>query len=123
MADVTFKRFEDLESYKGQFIYAGKGLGLTSFGMNLIEMPPNWQDYPDHDHAPTGHEEAYMVLKGSARLTADGQSWDLVPGTMVRVGGAQRRKIVPGAKGATVLALGGTPGQVYGKPDFGRKHG
>jgi len=29
MIEVTVKRFDELESYHGQFLYAGKGLGVT----------------------------------------------------------------------------------------------
>ena len=39
MADVTVKRFEELESYAGQFLYAGKGLGVTAWGMNVLRLP------------------------------------------------------------------------------------
>jgi hypothetical protein len=38
--------------HKGQqFFFAGKSLGLTKLGMNAISMPPNWEHYPEHDHA------------------------------------------------------------------------
>ena len=116
MADVTFRTLDDLESYQGQFLYAGRGLGVTSFGMNVMRLPPGWPDYPEHDHAREGQEEVYVVLEGSARLTAGGESWELAPGTLVRVGAAQKRKILPGASGVTILALGGTPGKAYAPP-------
>ena len=116
MADVTFKRFEEFDSYEGKFLYAGRGLGVTSWGMNILQMAPDWAGYPDHDHAKEGQEEVYMILQGSAQLTAGGESWDLVPGTVIRVGAAQKRKIVPGPKGATILALGGAPGKPYEPP-------
>jgi len=38
------------------------------------------------------------VLQGSARLTAGGESWELVPGTLARVGARQKRIIVPGPR-------------------------
>jgi len=118
MADVTFKRLEDLESYReqGHFLYAGRGLGVTALGMNVLKLPPRWPDYPDHDHAADGQEEVYVVLRGSARLTAGGESWELVPGTLVRVGSHQKRVILPGPDGATILAIGGTPGKAYTPP-------
>jgi len=116
MADVTVKRFDELESYQGQFLYAGRGLGVTAWGMNVLKLPPNWRGYPDHDHAKEGQEEVYVVLQGSARLQAGGEAWDLAPGTLARVGAGQKRTIVPGAGGATILALGGTPGKAYEPP-------
>src|ERR1043165_4661606 len=109
MADVTVKHLDELDSYAGQFLYAGKGLGVTAWGMNVARLPAGWQDYPEHDHAEQGQEEVYVVLEGSARLAADGETWQLEPGTLARVGPAQRRKITPGEQGVTLLALGGTP--------------
>jgi len=123
MADVTLKLFDELETYANgnQFLYAGRGLGVTSFGVNVLKLPPNWGDYPDHDHAREGQEEVYVVLQGSARLTAGGEGWDLAPGMLVRVGARQKRKIVPGPAGVTILALGGTPGKAYEPPQRGKR--
>lgn len=118
MADVTVKRFDELDSYRdessgGAFLYAGKGLGVTAWGMNIERMPPGWAEYPEHDHAEEGQEEVYVVLEGSVTLHADGKTWELEPGSLARVGPQQKRKLVPGNAGATVLALGGTPGKAY----------
>ena len=113
MPDVTVKHFNELESHGGQFLYAGKGLGVTAWGMNVEQLPPNWAGYPDHDHAEDSQEEAYVVLQGSATLRADGESWELEPGTLARVGAGQKRKLVPGDEGATLLAIGGIPGKAY----------
>ena len=118
MADVTIRKFDELESYADgkQFLYAGRGLGVTAFGINVMRLPAHWKDYPDHDHAKDGQEEVYVVLQGMARLHAGNETWDLVPGTLVRVGARQKRKIVPGGDGVTILALGGTPGKAYEPP-------
>ena len=98
MADVTVKRFDELESYGGQFLYAGKGLGVTAWGMNVERLPPNWTQYPEHDHAEDGQEEVYVVLEGSAMLQAGGESWQLEPGMLARVGARQKRKLVPATR-------------------------
>ena len=46
MADVTVKRLDELESYEGtgRFIYAGRGLGVKSWGMNAGKFPAGWSD-------------------------------------------------------------------------------
>ena len=122
MTDVTVKRFEELDGYQAspdspkQFLYAGKGLGVKSWGMNILNLPANYNDYPEHDHVEDGQEEAYVVLKGKATLEADGQRIELEPGILARVGPAVKRKIVPGGNGVTILALGGTPGKAYELP-------
>jgi mannose-6-phosphate isomerase-like protein (cupin superfamily) len=115
MADVTVKRFDELESYKneGHFNYAARTLGVTAWGMNLLKLPPAWPDYPDHDHAKDGQEEVYVIIEGDATLHAGGETWKVLPGTFVRVGPQQKRKFVPGPKGVTIVALGGTPGKAY----------
>lgn len=113
MADVTVKRFDELESHGGQFLYAGRGLGVTAWGMNVERLPPNWAEYPEHDHSEDGQEEVYVVLQGSATLQADGDRWQLEPGTLARIGSGQKRRLVPGDEGVTLLAIGGTPGKAY----------
>ena len=122
MADVTVKQIDELESYdkiekyRGQFVYAGKGLGVTAWGMNILRLPPNWAEYPEHDHAEDGQEEVYVVLQGSATLQAEGKSWPLDPGNLARVGPRVTRKIIPGSKGVMLLAIGGTPHKAYKLP-------
>ncbi|HEX6850116.1 MAG TPA: hypothetical protein VF139_01825 [Candidatus Polarisedimenticolaceae bacterium] len=120
MADVQVRRLDELPSYENQggFIFVGKGLGISSFGINVLRMPPNWADYPEHDETSTGQEEVYVVTAGSATLTAGGSSWPLTPGSIARVGPAETRKIVPGPEGATIVALGGIPGKPYVLPDW-----
>ncbi len=119
MVDVTVKRINELENYRGpagppgQFLYAARSLGVTAWGMNVLRLPPDWKGYAEHDHSADGQEEAYIVLEGSATLEASGKRWQLEPGTLARVGASQRRKILPGPEGATLLALGGTPGKSY----------
>jgi len=115
MTDVTVKAFDELDSYegKGRFCYAAKSLGVTAWGMNLERFPAHYDGYPDHDHAEDGQEEVYVTLEGSATLTAGDGSWELVPGTMARVGPGQKRKVVPGSEGVTMLVIGGTPGAAF----------
>ena len=116
MTDVTVKRFEELESYHGRFLYAGRGLGVTAWGMNVLKLPPEWTGYPEHDHAKDGQEEVYVVLEGGAELQAGGKSWSLEPGMLARLGPGEVRKIVSGGSGVTLLALGSTPGKAYEPP-------
>jgi len=115
MADVTIKRFDELESYKGEgrFSYAAKTLGVSAWGMNVLRFPAGWGEYPEHDHAADGQEEVYVVLEGSATLRAGDETFTLERGVLARVGPAQKRKLVPGPNGVTVLAIGGTPGKAY----------
>jgi mannose-6-phosphate isomerase-like protein (cupin superfamily) len=123
MADVTIKHIDDLPGHEGRFLYAGRALGVTAWGMNVLKLPPNWPDYPEHDELKDGQEEVYVVLSGSATLHAGGAPWPLKPGGLARVGPAEKRKIVPGGAGVVLLALGGTPGKAYTPPDRAKSQG
>ena len=109
---MLFRSIDELESAggNGRFLFARKGLGVTSFGMNVERLPAGFADYPDHDHEKDGQEEVYFVFGGSAKLHAGDETYELTPGTFARVGPAYKRKIVPGADGVELLALGGRPG-------------
>ena len=120
MTDVTIKRFDELPGDYGQFFYAAAGLGVSAWGMNLLTLPPSWADYPDHDHLEDGQEEVYLVIEGSATLIAGEERWELGPKMFARVGPAQKRKLVPGPDGVTLLAIGGTPGKAYERPSWMR---
>jgi uncharacterized cupin superfamily protein len=111
MPDITIKQLDEMERYtgpfqKGQdFFFAGKSLGLTKIGMNAIKMPPHWEHYPEHDHAENGEEELYIPLEGSGTLYAEGQSYPMRRGVLIRVGATTKRKIVPGPEGMILLGL------------------
>jgi hypothetical protein len=42
----------------------------------------------------------------------------LRPGTFVRVGPSERRKIITGEESVRILALGATPNRAYEAPEF-----
>jgi len=112
--DVTVKRIEEMDSaFDGAMVKVRASLGVTSFGMQIENMPPNWDGYPEHDEVATGQEEVYVILEGSARLLAGGAEFELDPETFARVGPKQRRKLVPGAQGARVLVIGAIPGRPF----------
>jgi quercetin dioxygenase-like cupin family protein len=114
MADVTVKRTEEFEAmYGGGLLRARAGLGVTSFGMQIIRMPPNAHRYPEHDHAHDGQEEVYILLSGAATLQAGGEEYALERGVFVRVGPGEKRKILTAEEGVEILALGGIPGEPF----------
>jgi quercetin dioxygenase-like cupin family protein len=114
MADVTVRRLEDFDSaFGGAMKLVRHGLGVESFGIQVFDLPPNADQYPEHDHSHDGQEEVYTVLEGAATLRAGGEEHELAPGTFVRVGPGEKRKFVTGDEGARVLALGATSGKVY----------
>jgi uncharacterized cupin superfamily protein len=119
MADVTVKRVEEFEAiFGGGFRRVRAGLGVSSFGIAVMDLPPNFRDYPLHDQAHDHQEEVYTVLSGQATLQVEGEEHELGPGVWARVGPSERRKIVTGDQPARVLAVGGSPGRAYVPPEF-----
>ena len=119
MADYTAKKIDDMDAiYGGGFKRARAELGVEAFGMQVIDMPPGFADYPEHDHTDRRVEEVYIVLRGGADVELDGERVSIDPDTMIRVGPDQKRKILPGPQGVRLLALGGTPGAAYEAPDI-----
>lgn len=121
MPDVTYAIIDEMEAiYEGVARRARAELGVTGWGMQVMTLPPNWGDYPNHNHDVTtgeaGQEEVYIPLEGSAVLVADDQRFELHPGVMVRVGADQLRQILPGGEGIRFIALGGIPGAYQPSP-------
>jgi mannose-6-phosphate isomerase-like protein (cupin superfamily) len=114
MSDYTAKRIDEMEAaYGGGFVKARAELGVTAFGMQVIQLPPDYADYPEHDHAESGQEEVFIALKGSGWIEIDGERVDLDPDMFVRVGPTPRRKVFSGPAGLRMLALGAAPGSAY----------
>lgn len=114
MADYTAKRIDEMEAaYGGGFVRARAELGVTSFGLQVIKLPPENTSYPEHDHVEDGQEEVYLPLEGDGWIEIDGERVELDPKVFVRVGPAAKRKLFSGLKGLSVLALGGAAGEAY----------
>ena len=100
MADYAVKRIDDMEAiYGGAFKRARAELGIESFGIQVIDMPPNADQYPEHDHAEDGQEEVYIALSGGGEIEIDGERFPLDTETMVRVSSGTKRKLWPGDDG------------------------
>jgi mannose-6-phosphate isomerase-like protein (cupin superfamily) len=121
MADYTVKRIDEMEAaFRGAYKRARAELGVESFGMQVLDLPPNLEQHPEHDHANDGQEEVYLVLRGGGDIEIEGERVPLDSETMVRVASGTNRKLWPGQEGMRVLALGGVPGQAYEPPDLSK---
>jgi len=114
MPGVVVKHEDELEGkYGGAFKLVRHGLGITSFGVQMINLPAGADGYPEHDHAADGQEELYTVLEGAAELTAGGETIALEPGVWVAIQPEETRKIVTTDSAAKLLVIGGIPGKQY----------
>ncbi len=114
MANYTAKHIDDMEAaYGGGFIKARAELGVTSFGMQILRLPADYGDYPEHDHSEDGQEEVYLALEGSGWIDIDGERVELAKDVFVRIAAGTKRKVHAGPEGLKMLVLGGRPGAVY----------
>ncbi|HVD86559.1 MAG TPA: hypothetical protein VNB59_04050 [Solirubrobacterales bacterium] len=117
MSDYTVKKIDEMEAiYRGGFKRARAELGVESFGMQIIDLPPGYEHYPEHDHSEEGQEEVFLALRGSGEIEIEGERFPLDGDHVVRVGPETKRKVWPGEKGVRMLCLGGVPGGVYEAP-------
>jgi mannose-6-phosphate isomerase-like protein (cupin superfamily) len=81
--------------------------------MQVIDMPPNVEGYPEHDHSEDGQEEVYVTLRGGGEIDIEGERHPLDPDHMVRVASGTKRKVLPGGDGLRLLVIGAVPGAAY----------
>ena len=120
MADFTVKHFDDMDARMGgAFKLARASLGVTSFGMQILDLPPGaGESYPNHDHLKDGQEEVYIVLGGGGTIAIEGEQIALEPDVAVRVGPSAKRQLSAGDEGLRVIIVGGVPGAAYEAPSY-----
>jgi uncharacterized cupin superfamily protein len=92
MGGYTIKHDEELEREYGKWVLVRRSLGLGSFGMNAVELPPG-ESIPEHDETERGHEEVFLVLEGAPTMVIDGADHPLRPGSFVRLDPEPQRAI------------------------------
>jgi uncharacterized cupin superfamily protein len=121
MSTHAVKRIDDMNAiYGGAFKRARAELGVESFGMQIIDLPPNYDSYPEHDHGEDGQEEVYFTLRGSGEIEIEGDRYPLDEDHVAKVGPGIKRKVWPGDDGVRILVVGGKAGEVYEAPDISK---
>ena len=89
--------------------------GIRAFGVNAYTSEGvGRQIVEEHDETRLGHQELYVVVRGRARFTLDGEDHDAPAGTLVFIRDpAVKRVAVAEEDGTVVLAVGGAPGKPY----------
>src|SRR6266545_2175971 len=90
------------------------GLGLSAFGANVMNLPPDYAT-KSHDESASGQEELYVCLAGSGAVVLDENGTEL---QLAAVGPGVGRTVKSGPDGLRVLIIGGVPGQAYQPPDW-----
>jgi tetratricopeptide (TPR) repeat protein len=88
---------------------------IRAFGVNAYTAKEaGGQIVEEHSESSLGHEEIYVVVRGRARFTIDGEEHELEAGRLVFLQDpALRRGAVALTDDTIVLALGGKPGEPH----------
>lgn len=88
-----------------RFVSLRRMLGVSSFGMNLIQLQPGARG---RIHVHREQEEVYLVLEGTLSLAVDRDERDMGVGELARIAPDVRRQLVNrGPHRCVILALGG----------------
>ena len=99
---------------------------VTAFGVNAwiagAEGDEVIEEHTELEDDVQGHEELYVVTRGYARFTIEGDDVEAPAGTVVFVRDPSlTRKAVAQVRGTTVLAVGQTPG-AFEPSEWERRH-
>jgi quercetin dioxygenase-like cupin family protein len=121
MSDYTVARIDEIDELSDgrcPFRPVRKHFGIMSFGVNTwTGKSAGDRIINEHDEADE-HEELYLVQQGRATFELDGERVDAPAGTMVFVRPGVKRTAFAEDAGTTIVAIGGTPGEVYEPSGF-----
>ena len=88
--DFTVKHRDEFERAWDRWLLVRRGLGVTSFGLNVVEVEPGGT-LTEHDELARGQEEVFIFLSGMSTLVIDGQEIPAPAGTYARVAPEAKR--------------------------------
>jgi uncharacterized cupin superfamily protein len=93
------------------------GLGITAFGVNIMNLPPDYTTR-SHDESSSGQEELYVRLAGAGWVILDdsGDRLALDEENLAAVGPGVARSLASGPEGLRVLCVGAPSGKPYAAP-------
>lgn len=92
MGSFTIKHDDELERDYGKWVLVRRSLGIGSFGINAVELPPG-DAIPEHDEVARDHEELFLVLEGAPTLVVDGAEHPLRAGSYARLDPVPQRTV------------------------------
>jgi uncharacterized cupin superfamily protein len=108
MAGFTIVHMNDFERPFPKWALARKSLGLQSFGMNVVELPPG-ETIPEHTEVESDQEEVFIVLSGDATIVIDGVDHPAPAGTFARLDPEPRRTVVNRSDADATLLIVSAP--------------
>jgi uncharacterized cupin superfamily protein len=105
MNSFTLAHLRDFERPFPKWALARKSLGVSSFGLNVVELPPG-ESIPEHDELERDQEEVFVTLGGDPTIVIDGEDHPAPAGTFVRIDPEPRRTVRnDGAETAVLLIV------------------
>jgi tetratricopeptide (TPR) repeat protein len=121
MSEYTVARIDEIDELSDgrcPFRPVRMHFGITSFGVNTwTGKSAGDRIINEHDEADE-NEELYLVQRGRATFELDGERVDAPAGTMVFARPGVKRTAFAEDAGTTIVAIGGTPGEVYEPSGF-----
>ena len=115
---VATMAIDDLPSlYDGLIKLARSGLGITAFGVQVMDLPPDYTTQ-SHDESGSGQQELYVGLRGAGWVLTDEQRLPIGEGMLIRIDAGVGRRLASGPDGVRIMCVGGVPGGVYQPPDW-----
>jgi len=99
----------------GEFVWrpVRRRFGISAFGSNAYSAEKAGQRVLEEHSEKDGHEEMYVVLRGRATFSLDGEEVDAPQGTLVFVRPGTRRGAIAAEDRTFILAVGAKPGAVF----------
>lgn len=88
---LTICTIDEMER-AGTWALARRALGVSSFGLNVVDVAPGDQ-IPEHDELDRDQEEVFVTLSGAPTLVVDGADHPLPEGTFARCATHVRRTV------------------------------
>jgi mannose-6-phosphate isomerase-like protein (cupin superfamily) len=96
----------------------GKHFGIQGFGANISEADAGREIIVPHTETDYGaQEELYIVVRGRARFTIDGEDVELGELDMLHVTHEVTREATALDTPTLIVCVGGTPGAAYSDPN------
>ena len=94
MTQGTFDLKKDNELIReyGKWILVRKALNLSSFGINMVDIPAG-ESIKEHDEVERDQEEVFFMVKGDAVMIIDGKEYEAPEGTFVRLDPDLKRNV------------------------------
>jgi tetratricopeptide (TPR) repeat protein len=106
---------EELPINGGEFVWrpVRRRFGITAFGTNAYTAEKSGQRVIEEHRESGGHQEMYVVLRGRATFTLDGDEVDAPAGTIVVIQPGTLRSAFAAEDQTAILAVGAKPGVVF----------